>query len=791
MVRVPIYEPSVQLRPAFRQDVDVRATPEAFGSDIGAGLQQLGRGAGQASDAMAQLQEFENATRAKEADNQFAAWARERMYGDGGYMTLAGRNAVDGRKAFEDEAAAKRLEFGEGLQGSAAQHYKDASTARLNQLLQTSIVHSAQERKQWFADASTARLDTFSEDAVAAFDNPAKVDFNIAAGQAEIRQQAQLMGWDADTTANREAEYVSTVRLNTALRMLADDPKRAKTYYETHKGQFTGAHQFKFEEALKVPLTKANVETNVATFFGSPAVPSAGDAAAVIRGFEGFRSTPYWDVNAYRVGFGSDTITKADGTVARVTPGMVVTEADAARDLQRRLNSEFVPGIVRMVGQDKWDAMPAPAKAALASVAYNYGSLPFTVANAVISGDVARVADTIEALGGHNDGVSAGRRASEAAMVRGLSGVPASAAAASPGFGDVETFLAGIADPTERDLTRKAIYAQMEAQQKAIKAQHDAYQSQAFNLIETQNISPFDLPDEITTSIGMEGMSALMTYWDKRQAGTLVTDPVIFHDLQMAYATNPTEFAKRDMFAYKNVLSKEDWRTVTGWQQTALTDERKAREDGLNLSAAFSAASTALDAVGISTVGKEGNDRQRAAEQIARFNAALADQMEAFKRANDGRNPSQADVQAMVNRLLLPVVIKGPPDTTSFLGNHLFGIPLGGGSQTSTFLFDAGAVGDLGNGVTSELDVKYADIPLNERVAIEAHLADGLGRQPSEDQVVAVYEQFLLSRFPASPPTDADIAAAGKRFAAAVNMPDQSMLRGIFEGAVRGNGYGR
>lgn len=743
MVRVPTYQQDVGMRPIHQQGLAANATAEAFGADIGKGLTNIASGMDKAATAFAAVRDLEDTARAKEADNSYATWMRERMYGEGGFMTLAGRAAVDGRSEFEAEAAAKRQELGADLTGAAAQKYSDASNARLQQILQTSIVHTAQERKQWFADSTAARLDTFAEDAVAAYNNPAKVNMNIAAGQAEIRQQAALMGWDADTTRNREAEYISTVRLNTALRMMSADPVAAKKYFDENKDQFTGPHQFKFEEALKVPLATENVKRYTADFFGSPAVPSAGNAADVIRGFEGYRTAPYWDVNAYRVGYGSDTITKADGTVVRVTQGMTVTREDAERDLARRINTEFVPGIINVVGQEKWDALPEPAKAALASVAYNYGSLPFRVANAVIAGDIEGIASAVDALSSHNDGINANRRAQEAAMIRGMSGVPASAAAAAPSFSNVEQYLSGIADPAERELTRKAIYAQIEAQQKAVKAQQEAYTAQAFTLIETGNINPLALDPTIKTAIGMEGMSSLMTYWEKRASGqAITTDPVVMHDLQMAYASNPAEFAKRDLFAYKNVLSDADWRRATEWKQTALTDQRKAREEALTLTTAFSQSTAQLEAVGITTTGKDGSEREAAAKQIAQFQAALTAEMEAFKQQNQ-KAPTQADIQAMVNRLLLPIVVKEP--------NGWFG------SMTETpgkFLFDtysagegllAGA-GSLGNGVTAELGLKYTDIPVTDRVIIEADLKAQLGSQPSQDQVVAVYEQFLLER---------------------------------------------
>jgi GH24 family phage-related lysozyme (muramidase) len=143
------------------------------------------------------------------------------------------------------------------------------------------------------------------------------------------------------------------------------------------------------------------------------------DPATVIKGFEGFSTTPYWDVNANRAGFGSDTITEADGTVRKVQPGDKVTREDAERDLARRLDTEFIPSIMKEVGVQAWGALDARTQAALASVTYNYGNLPNKVAAAVRTGDTAAIADAVEALGTDNNGVNANRRAEEAAIIRG------------------------------------------------------------------------------------------------------------------------------------------------------------------------------------------------------------------------------------------------------------------------------------------------------------------------------------------------------------------------------------
>lgn len=143
------------------------------------------------------------------------------------------------------------------------------------------------------------------------------------------------------------------------------------------------------------------------------------NALDLIRGFEGYRDRPYWDVNAYRVGYGSDTTTLPDGSVVRVQPGMTVDRAGAERDLSRRVQTEFVPLAMRAVGDRAWGALGEGQRAALTSIAYNYGRLPDSVVQAVQSGDMGAAAQAIAALGSDNKGVNANRRNAEARVFAG------------------------------------------------------------------------------------------------------------------------------------------------------------------------------------------------------------------------------------------------------------------------------------------------------------------------------------------------------------------------------------
>jgi GH24 family phage-related lysozyme (muramidase) len=157
--------------------------------------------------------------------------------------------------------------------------------------------------------------------------------------------------------------------------------------------------------------------------------PGQTAAADFLRRREGFRDTPYYDVNAYRAGYGSDTMTMADGTVVPVRQGMTVSREDAERDLSRRI-PEFERRVVSAVGQDQYAALPPNAQAALISIAYNYGTLPGSIRAAARSGDTAALAQAVAGLAGDNEGVNAIRRREEAAMI---AGVPAPNAMAAPG----------------------------------------------------------------------------------------------------------------------------------------------------------------------------------------------------------------------------------------------------------------------------------------------------------------------------------------------------------------------
>ena len=69
------------------------------------------------------------------------------------------------------------------------------------------------------------------------------------------------------------------------------------------------------------------------------------------------------------------------------------------------------------MGEEAWNRLDPNSQAALTSVTYNYGRLPKSVAEAVQSGDKASIGAAVNALGMHNEGVNARRRAEEASLI--------------------------------------------------------------------------------------------------------------------------------------------------------------------------------------------------------------------------------------------------------------------------------------------------------------------------------------------------------------------------------------
>jgi GH24 family phage-related lysozyme (muramidase) len=127
-------------------------------------------------------------------------------------------------------------------------------------------------------------------------------------------------------------------------------------------------------------------------------------AANFIAEWEGFQAHAYWDVNHWRVGYGSDT---EGPNAAPVTKDTVTTQARAKQNLSLRLG-EFKATLVHAIGAYAFNSLNQNQQVALIDMVYNYGHLPFVWVR-----DEQIVGARILQRGKDNNGINMSRRRAE------------------------------------------------------------------------------------------------------------------------------------------------------------------------------------------------------------------------------------------------------------------------------------------------------------------------------------------------------------------------------------------
>lgn len=88
--------------------------------------------------------------------------------------------------------------------------------------------------------------------------------------------------------------------------------------------------------------------------------------------YEGFTPTAKWDVNAYRLGFGTDKILR-DGKIEIVNQNSTVTRDEALATLDYEIKNTYAPIIAQQLGSENWEKLNDKQKASLVSLGYNAG----------------------------------------------------------------------------------------------------------------------------------------------------------------------------------------------------------------------------------------------------------------------------------------------------------------------------------------------------------------------------------------------------------------------------------
>ncbi|OWV77217.1 hypothetical protein ATY76_04570 [Rhizobium sp. R339] len=726
MVTVPEYQSNVATRPIFQSKLDVKADATNFGKAVGEGMVKLSegmekletsisnvkaakaerakqqgtaKGAGATEQKAPDPNALDNVMRAKDRENQLAAWDRNARYGEGGFMTLTGQAAVDGRADYERRLMEKRKEIGAGLTGEAADLYGRAADARINASLQSAVVYSGQQRKVWFQQNAAQRVDNFARDAVVNFTRPDLVTKNVAAGLLELQEQGRLEGWSGDTMMARGSAFVSGVHRDITLRLAEDDPIAADRYRNDHAGQMTGADSDMLTEALEGEISNEHSKREAGAILTrgrqvpGPAADAVGDL--VDAGEPAGRTvadagpTRFRQALAARVaGGGAEAVDRLDESFATNLAAMIEDAPPAIRDGLQIIGS--AKGAANAVDLG-WNGRPLKSGAAPRGV-FDY-----------IHDNAARYGMYFPLIDDPEQAAPFSTRGGTVAP----RGNKISPRALGPSADDIDRSLADIRDEKVRQLTQRRIQTTLETQARAEDARNKQAKAELWRAID-EGKTPDDVPREIRQVAGMEAVSAAWNYMQtaaKGRAGQV--DEVLLYDMRRYAAMDPDGFAGVDLSDYRGRLGGEAFRQLSELQNGALSGQAAMKREGLQLADAFAQSQRQLESIGITANGRFGAERQAAIQQVARFQNALASEIAAFKKENNGRTPNEFDIASIRNKLLLPLVLREPEPVKE----------------------------------TPVLELAdWADLPPDARQALASELSRDLGREPNEAEAMGYYK---------------------------------------------------
>ena len=325
--------------------------------------------------------------------------------------------------------------LGKGLE-LFEQRYLQAEEFDANARLQEGIERYTQETMQARVEEDPTKKE-YLTNRVKAFDEFSKQFIDKLPAPLQDRFNAKLAN-TRRVFAGRELQYQIKAQEDKAKLEIGKATLKAANRVNATPADYEAAKQEIRELVESAPLTAVEKERQLALADYALAAASfkaevkqvvstlPQSAADVIKGEEGYRSKAYMDYRTStgepdkpRVGYGIDYVIRADGRKETVTMTTVVSRADAERTLKYHLHNVVEPKLRKQLGP-RYATLPPNARAALASVAYNYGSLPSSVVRAAKNGNLATLANAVERLKANPD-----RRKREAAIIRGASVVDA------------------------------------------------------------------------------------------------------------------------------------------------------------------------------------------------------------------------------------------------------------------------------------------------------------------------------------------------------------------------------
>lgn len=361
-----------------------RASAAAFGGDIGAAAQGLGRDLQQAGDVASQhaiaYQDLNNETYARQATTDYQNKLRVMGFGDPtkpdqpGYFALKGQAAFDGAKPVIEDAQKARDDILGDIPNDAARKLAVvAMDAHLSAFSDNVSRGAATGRVEWMTGVHQASIEAYKNQAADYYNDPAKVDVAIAMAKRETIGLGEIQQKPPEQVQLDQQKVESDIRIGIIDRKLTADPIGAADYYRDHMDTVLPEDRAKVEKTLKAtttPILTRNIAD--AVMGGAPSPNGEVVDAAVKVGMPGWMQVAQQNAESGGKEYNADgtRVTSPKGArgimqvmpATAANPGFGIKASDGSPADDKRVGTEYMQALLQRYGNQT-----------VALAAYNWG----------------------------------------------------------------------------------------------------------------------------------------------------------------------------------------------------------------------------------------------------------------------------------------------------------------------------------------------------------------------------------------------------------------------------------
>lgn len=245
---VPRYD--AQVAPGIsRATQNIQASPDAFGAAQGRALQSVSQGLDIVAQRAEQIQNERDEVSARQAFIAASGEARERMRGEGGYLTRQGEDAFNSYGDFAREVDDIGGRYAQGLSPNAQRAYDQLWASRREGILNSGATHAANQRNAHAQMVFEAGMIDSRNNAIESYNQSREFNAFLESGADNIRSRLAAQGIrDSDDEDGPRPVQVAvdawrseTIRLSITAALDNGDIAGAEALFEAREDFLVGA----------------------------------------------------------------------------------------------------------------------------------------------------------------------------------------------------------------------------------------------------------------------------------------------------------------------------------------------------------------------------------------------------------------------------------------------------------------------------------------------------------------------------------------------------------------------